>query len=304
MQLQAQSPSQLVERPPGPIIIRSYAPPALAPIQMENSERLHSLIRAGKLYLTLQDAIAVAIENNLDLEVNRYGPTNAYWSLKRQQAGGALPGVPSTNTVVNQATSGQGVAGSQLAAGVSSGNNGQGGGGGSQTISQIGPVTPNLDPVFQTTNVFSHLTIPQANTVQSQTAALINTRHIYNNLLQQGLLSGGVLQVTGNESYLKENSPTNNLNPSFAPIGQVYLRHQLLNSFGTGVNSRFIRIAEKNIGAARETFRSQLLNLVSSVVNQYWDLVTSNNELKVRRDAQDMSQKFLNDTLEQILAVM
>ncbi len=298
--LLAQSPGQRVEKPRGPIVVRSYEPPALAPIQMQNSPRLHSLIRGGKLYLTMQDAIAVAIENNLDLEVNRYGPTNAFWSLKRQRAGGALPGVPSSNSVVNQATSGQGVAGSQLAAGVGGGSSGSGGGGGSQTISQIGPVTPNLDPVYQTTNLYSHQTIPQANTVQSQTSALVDTRHIYNNLVQQGLLSGGVVQVTANESYLKENSPSNNLNPSLAPVGQIYIRHQLLNSFGTGVNSRFIRIAEKNVGAARETFRSQLLNLVSNVVNQYWDLVTSNNTLKVRRESQTMSQKFFDDTMEQI----
>ncbi len=299
-QIFAQGPAQLVQPPNHWILIRPYEPPTLPPVRMENSGRLASLIRAGKLYLTVQDAIAAAIENNLDLEVDRYGPTNAYWNLKRQRAGGALPGVPSGNTVANQATSGQGVLGSQVAAGVSNGGGGGNGGGGSQTISQIGPITPNLDPVFQTTNAYSHQTFPQANTVQSQTPALIDTRHIYNNLVQQGLISGGVVQVTGNESYLAENSPSNNLNPSLAPVAQIYVRHQFLNSFGVGVNSRFIRIAEKNIGGARETFRSQLLNLVSSVVNQYWDLVTSSNELDVRRRALEVAQKFQDDTMQQV----
>jgi outer membrane protein len=296
----AQGPEQVVVPSRSSILIRPYEPPTLPPIRTENSQLLQSLIRAGKLYLTVQDTIAAAVENNLDLEVDRYGPTNAFWNLKRQRGGGALPGVPSGNTVANQATSGQGVAGSQLAAGVSSGGGGGTGGGGSQTISQIGPITPNLDPVFQTTDLYSHQTSPQANTVQSQTPALIDTRHIYNNLVQQGLLSGGVVQITGNESYLAENSPSNNLNPSLAPVAQIYIRHQFLNSFGVGVNSRFIRVAEKNIGAARETFRLQLLNLVSNVVNQYWDLVTSTDELEVRRRALEVAQTFQNDTMEQV----
>ena len=59
-QLNAQGPSQLVEKPQGPVVIRWYQSPELPPIQMENTERLHTLIRGGKLYLTMQDAIAVA----------------------------------------------------------------------------------------------------------------------------------------------------------------------------------------------------------------------------------------------------
>ncbi len=73
-QLMAQAPQQRVEPPHAPIFIRSYEGSRLAPLEMKNSDRLRSLIRAGKLYLTVQDAIAVAIENNLDLEIDRYGP--------------------------------------------------------------------------------------------------------------------------------------------------------------------------------------------------------------------------------------
>src|SRR5579862_353326 len=126
-QLMAQGPQQRVEPPHAPIFIRSYEGARLAPLEIKNSDRLRSLIRAGKLYLTLQDAIALAIENNLDLEVDRYGPLNAEWQLERQQAGGPLRGVTGGNTLANQNTSGQGVAGSQVAAGLSSG----GGNGGS-----------------------------------------------------------------------------------------------------------------------------------------------------------------------------
>ncbi len=299
-QLPAQELPQVVMRPQAPIFWRPYLGATLPPVQLKNSNRLYGLIRAGKLYLTVQDAIAAAIENNLDLEVSRYGPVAAQWNLERLQAGGALPGVSGANTLVSQVTSGQGVAGSQLSAGVGNGGGGGGGGGTNAVVSQIGPITPNLDPVLQHATIFSHATTPQANTTQSQTNALVDVTHRYNTLVQEGLLSGGTVQVSANDSYLKENAPTNILNPSVAPVVQVFVRHNFLQGFGVGVNSRFIRVAEKQIGAAGETFRSQLLNLVSNVLNLYWGLVSNNDDLRVRRQALDAAQKFLDDTKKQI----
>src|ERR1041384_2485120 len=84
-QVDAQQP--FVELPAGRRLIRDYKPANLPPIAIANSQRLHGLIRAGKLYLTLQDAIGLAIENNLDLQVARYGPLNAEWSLRRSEGG-------------------------------------------------------------------------------------------------------------------------------------------------------------------------------------------------------------------------
>jgi outer membrane protein len=299
-QLSAQSSPQLVEKPHAPILWRPYLGAKVPPARLKNSNRLYDLIRGGKFYLTVQDAIAVAIENNLDLEVNRYGPVSAEWNLERAQAGGALPGVTGGNTVANQAASGQGVVGSQVSAGLSSGGGGGGGSGTNAVVSQVGPITPNLDPLVQNVTAFSHSTSPQSNQSQSQTLALVDVRHNFNNLFQAGLLSGGTVQVAANESYLQENAPTNILNPSVAPVVQIFIRHNFLQGFGVGVNSRFIRVAEKQIGAASETFRSQLLNLIASVLNLYWDLVTNNEDLKVRQRALDAAQKFLDDTKQQI----
>jgi outer membrane protein TolC len=269
-------------------------------VNLSNSNHLHSLIRAGHLYLTVQDAIALAIENNLDLEVDRYGPLNAEWMLERADAGGPLRGVPSGSALVNQSTSGQGVLGSQQAAGLSTTNTGTSGGTGGAIISQIGPVTQTLDPALQNATVFSHVTTPQPIVIQSQTAALIDTHHVFNTFVQEGFLSGGYVQVSANESYLKENALTDVLNPSVAPVVQIYVRHNLLQGFGAGVNSRFIRVARKNLQGAQETFRSQLLNVVSNVLNLYWDLVTDQDDLAVRQRAVDQAQKFYDDTRQQI----
>src|SRR5580700_10216487 len=296
----AEEPPQTVEQAPGPLLVRSYLPTSTPPVELRNSDHLHSLIRAGRLYLTVQDAIAVAIENNLDLEVDRYGPLNAEWLLQRAAAGGPLRGVTNGSTLVNQATSGQGVAGSQAAAGLSQNNTGTAGGNGGAIISQIGPVTQTLDPALQNATVFSHVTTPEPITIQSGTAALVDTHHVVNTLLQQGLLSGGYVQVSANESYLKENAATDLLNPSVAPVVQIYIRHNLLQGFGTGVNGRFIRVAQKNLQGAQETFRSQLLNVVANVLNLYWDLVTDHDGLTVRQRAVDQAQKFYDDTRKQI----
>lgn len=81
---------------------------------------------------------------------------------------------------------------------------------------------------------------------------------------------------------------------------QIYLRHNLLQGLGTGVNGRFIRVAQKNIQAAQETYRSQLLNVVVNVLNLYWDLVTDDDDLAVRQRAVDQAQKFYDDTRKQI----
>jgi len=295
----AQQSPIVVERPKAPVVVRPYLPPTVPPIELKNSGRLQQLIRAGKLYLTLQDAISLAIENNLDLEVDRYGPLLAEWTLERMRAGGPLRGVTSGNSLVNQVTSGQGVVGSEVSAGLAS-TGGGGNGGGSAVISQIGPVTQNLDTVLQNATAFSHSTAPQPNAVVSQTFSLINTNYLFNSFVQQGLLTGGYVQLTANDSYLKQNAPTDTVNPSVAAVAQIYLRHNFLNSFGTAVNSRFIRVAERNVNGAHETFRSQLLNLVASVLNLYWDLAANYEFLKVRQRAVDAAQKLYDDTRSQI----
>jgi outer membrane protein TolC len=298
-QVNAQESPVAVERPTGPVFVRPYLTATVPPIQLGNSDRVHQLLRGGKLYLTLQDAIALAIENNLDLEVDRYGPLLAEWTLERMHAGGPLKGVTSGNSVVNQLTSGLGVLGSEYSAGLV-GNSGGGGGGGNAVISQIGPITQNLDPVLQSATAFSHTTAPQTDAAISQTVSLISTSYVFNSFVQQGLLTGGYVQIASNNQYLKQNAPTDTINPAEAGIAQVYFRHNLLNSFGTAVNSRFIRVAEKNVTGSHETFRSQLLNQVANVLNLYWDLVADREFLKVRQRAVDAAQKFYDDTNSQI----
>jgi len=267
-QLGAQQP--FVEAPKGPSDIRWYRTPTLSPAIITNSQRLKSLIREGKIYLSLQDAIALAIENNLDLQVARYGPLEAEWTLKRQEGGGPLRGSTGGNSLTNQAVSGQGVIGTVQSAGLSSGSgSGSSGSSNSGSIQQIGPVTPNLDTFFVNQSFWAHKTQPLPYTFAGVSAD-VEQNDVYNSFFQQGLLTGGIAQFSFNQSYLNESAAGDVLNPSDAPVMQIYARQNLLNSFGIGVNSRYIRVAQLNVGGARETFRQQLLSLLATVVNQYW----------------------------------
>jgi outer membrane protein TolC len=300
-------PTLAQEMPPGPaklqvmVPLRWYEAPAVAPIRLNNSSRLYNLIRAGNLYLSAQDAVALAIENNLGLEVDRYGPLLAQSALERSRAGGPLRGVPSGNSQVSSVNSGVGVNGTIASAGLSSGGgSGGGGGGGNATIQQIGAVTPNLDPVLQSTINFSHLTQPQANQSVSQTTSLVQGIRQYNTTVQEGTLTGGTFSYRNYQQHFQENAPTDLLNPVSAPRMDLIFRQNLLQGFGVALNNRFIRVAQINLTTSRESFRASLLNLVTSVLNLYWDYVSANDELKLRQHAVALTEKFAEDTKYEI----
>jgi outer membrane protein TolC len=291
---------QTVDRPTGPVIIRPYQSPTVAPVNLRNSARIQNFIRAGRIYLSAQDAIALAIENNLDLEVERYNGVLAEWAIERAQAGGPIRGVPSGSSQIGQVASGQGINGSQASLGLSSNTGGSATASGNAIVQQIGAVTPNLDPVLLNTSVFSHTTYPQSNSVQSQTSALVDSVRTYSTSVQEGFLTGGYVRLTAADSYLKENTVTDSLNPSVAPRGQIYVQHALLQGFGINVNDRFIRVALNNKAAADATFRSRLINVVTEVLNLYWDLVSDEQDLQAKQKARDVAQKFADDTRKQI----
>jgi outer membrane protein TolC len=299
--LPAQEVPPTVTRPQVMIPIRDYMAPVIAPIRLTNSQRLYTLMRAGNLYLSAEDALALAIENNLNLEISRYNPQLADSALERAKAGGPIRGVPGGQSSISTVNSGIGVNGAAAAAGVSTGGGGGGGGGnGTTTIQQVGAITPNLDPNLQSTTYFSHQTFPQANTVLSGISAVVDSSRANNTVLQQGTLTGGNISFRGADQYLNENAPTNLLNPTNAPRMELTLRQNLLQGFGVKLNNRGIRIAEINAVSARQSFRSDMLGLVSNVLNLYWDYVAARDELKLRERALVVTEKFRDDTRYEI----
>jgi outer membrane protein len=298
--LYAQGP--VIDKPSAPIFWRPYLPPILHPARMTNTERIHSLMRGGKLYLTLQDAIALAIENDLNLEVGRNGPLNAEWALERAQSGAAPRGVSSSQGQIGGADAGLGALGNASAAGVSIGgaSTSSGGGNGGVTTSQIGTTAQPLDPTLQNQSSFTHGSLPQATQALTGVPAFVYGQRIYSTNLQQGLETGGYVQFRSYEQHLNENSPGDNYNPGSGPYLQLYAQIPVFQGRGIAVNTRQVKVAVNNRIAARDTFRSQLETLVSSVVTQYWDLVSAGDTRKARQDAADISAKFYEDTKGQI----
>jgi len=214
-------------------VARWYQTPEVRDSRQGNSPRLRSLVQAGQLRLTLADAIALAIENNLNLEAARYGPLLAESALKRAEAGGPVRGVPSASAQVSSVNAGVGVNGSTASAGLGGGGNGgNGGSNGGASIQQIGAITPNLDPIVQNTTTFSHLSQPLANTIVAGTSALVQSTHTYTTSYRQGLLSGGFFQILDYQQSLAENAPTNSLNPA---NGQTWWREELNTAGDYGV---------------------------------------------------------------------
>ncbi len=288
-------------RPAAPVLWRPYLAPEVPPVRLGNSERLRTLIRAGKLYLTAQDAIALALENNIDIEVARYNPILAEWRVQRAEAGGALPGVPSGASQAGSVAAGQGVLGSQQAAGVSSaGGNGGRGGTANASISQIGPVTQTLDPIFQQATTFSHKSIPQPNLTQSLTPVLVTDERIYSGSVQEGFLSGGSITGTFNNHYLKENSPSDVLNPSSAATLSVQVQHSFLRGFGVAVNARTITIAKINLETTDLTFKTQVISTVTNVLSAYYSLVADHEDVKAKTSALQAAQNFVEDTRKRV----
>jgi outer membrane protein TolC len=288
-------------RPQGAVIVRPYLPVNVPPVRLGNSERIAPLVRAGMLYLTAQDAIALALENNIDIELSRYNPFISEWNLERAQAGGALPGVPSGASQAGQVATGQGVSGSQAAANVASpGGTTTTGRTANATISQIGPVTPNLDPIIQATTTFTHVSSPQPDAVQSEVVNLIQATHVYTGSYQQGLISGGIVTVNYSDHYLSENAPTDVLNPTVAPSLALEIQYNFLRGFGVAANSRTITVARMNLKTSELNFKNQVIGVVSQVLSAYYNLAANDQDLRAKRNALETAQTFVNDVKRQI----
>jgi outer membrane protein len=287
-------------RPTQSIFLRNYLPVQVPAIRLANSTRFGSLLRAGNLYLTVQDAIALALENNIDIEVARYDHTVAEWNLERAQAGGALPGVPSGASAASSVANGQGVAGSQAAAGVSATAGSGGPGGSNSTIAQIGPTTQTLDPILQGSAVFAHKTTPEYDSVQSVTSVLISDSRVYSSSYQQGFLAGGSVTVGYTEHYLNENAASDVLNPSVAPSLSLSFQQNFLRGFGTAVGGRTIDVRRMNIGISDLNFRTTVDSSIVNVLNAYYALAGDDEALKAKQAALTAARDFLNDNRKRV----
>jgi outer membrane protein TolC len=277
----------------------AYRGKTVPPPNMSNSSRLDSLIRDGKLYLSLQDAIDLALENNLDIVIARYNLPIAQMDVQRTQAGGSVRGV---NTGVVSGTpggAGVGVFGSGSGAGAGGTSSGAGGAGAGAS----GLVTSTLGTG---TSVSTYDPNISANTYTDHTTQLLPNRTLYgvpvihaNTILgnlqySQAFPTGSALQVAWDSNRQTTNSPNQTLNPQLNSYIQVYMQQQLLAGFGLGPNLRFLRIAKTNQKVSGIAFRAQIIATVTQICDLYWDLVSAYDDEQVG----ERSMEFASQTLE------
>jgi outer membrane protein TolC len=266
---------------------------------LANSPRLDRLVRDGKLYLSLKDAIDLALENNLDLAIARYNLPIADTDLLRTRGGGSFRGV---NTGVVQGTPGGGVGGYGAGApgagagGTTGGAGGAGAGASGLVQSTLGAGTPisSYDPALSVNAGIEHLTLPQSSAVLYNVPSLqLNTAQV-NVLYSQAFASGTSVSFEFNNNRQTTNSPEIFLSPALNSYYRFTFQQQLLAGFGFGPNLRYIRIAKNNKKISDIAFKDQVIATVTQIENIYWDLVDAYQQASVN----EQSLAFANQTLE------
>jgi len=275
-----------------------YQPRSVPPINLTNSSRLESLVRGGNLYLSAQDVVALAIENNIDVEVQRYGPLLAREVLRRAQAGGALRSVGVGVAAGPQSVSLQGVSVNAGGAAVTTAGAGVSSGGG--IVTQLGPGIPGLDPTVSAFANFQHLSIPQSNTILTGTTGLIEDIRTYQAQYLQSWAFGLSAQFTYSSQYTKVNSQLFSLNPYTSGFLDLQITQNLLQGFGSAVNGRNIRVQKNNLKVTDLQFKSQLITTISAVLNLYWDLVSYFQDVHAREEEVRTAQQLLEDNKRQV----
>ncbi len=285
-----------------PHVLQPYMPRQLAEPVLGNSPRIDSLMRDGKVYLSIDDAVALALENNLDLEIARYNLNIADADYLRAKSGASILGV---NTGIVQNTPGGGVGG--LGGTVGSGTGGTtvaAGGAGSGTnglVSStlgIGSTITSFDPQLTGTLQFDK-SDAESVSVFSPVPIIAQNTYTANFAYTQGFEWGGALTGAFNNTHLTTNNPTSLLTPQLGSSFQFRFTQNLLQGFGFLPNTRFIRIAKNNREISDVAFRLQIITTVDQIENMYWDLVYAYENVRVQQESLTYMQKALNDAQRQ-----
>jgi outer membrane protein TolC len=283
----------------------AYWPSRVPEPQLANSPLLNQLIRDGKLYLSLKDAIRLALEDNLDIAIARYNLPIADTDILRTQAGGVFRGV---NTGVVQGTPGGGVGGFGAGApgagagGTTSGAGGAGAGASGLVQSTLGTGTPvsSYDPAIIGTIGAEHQTTPLASLqVYGVPLLQLNTGQA-NFGYSQSFGTGTTVSVVFNSYRQTTNSPFFNLSPALGSMYRFSFQQQLLAGFGFGPNLRYLHIANNNKKISDIAFKSQIIATVTQIANMYWDLVNAYEQSEVNEKSLGFAQQSLDNAKKQL----
>jgi outer membrane protein len=271
--------------------------------RLGNTARLDDILRDGKIYLSLSDAVTLALENNYDIAIARINLDIADTDLLRARAGSSLRGV-STGLVQNT-LGGQtqtiltGGGPGATSAGV--GGGGTGVGGIVVSTNGGGPIPENLDPVLTGQLEYEATSTPQSNLLFSGGLSTLTTdTSTYNFNYVQGFLTGTQLTVGFNNTRVTTNNPFSNYSPDLTTSFRATATQHLLQGFGPGVNGRFILQAKNDRRITDSAFRQQLLYTVNQVENIYWSLVSAYEDEQAKERALTQSTQLTADNRKQL----
>jgi outer membrane protein len=294
-------PASHFPNPIGPYKARTLAPPNLA-----NTARIDQLMHDGKLYLSLNDAVALALENNLDIAIARYNLNIADTDVLRSKAGAAILGVP-LGIVQNTPGGGVGGVGAQIGSGsggTTLGAAGAGAGAAGLTGSTLGlgPQLNSFDPILTGTLQEDHFKQQATNPFQGVPlpGTLVQNTGTVNFGYQQEFTWGTNLNVSFTNARGTTNSAIQSLSPQLVSGFKATFTQHLLQGFGFAANTRFIRIAKNNRELSDVAFRLQIITTVDQIENMYWDLVYAYENLRVKQESLTFSEKTLSDTKKQV----
>ncbi len=275
--------------------INMYRPTTIAKASFFNSVRLTDLVRNGKIYLSLSDAIALALENNYDIAIARYYLDIADLDLLRAKAGSGLRGVGASvlqNTLggTSQTLSASGAPGG--ATGATTGSSGL-----VVSTDGTGPTPANEDPVLTGTIQLERAESPQSGPLSPR--AFTNTDQ-YNFNYSQGFLTGAALTVGWNNSRTTTTNYFSSYSPQLSSSFKAQLTQPLLQGAGIWINRRFVHEAILDRRITDSTFRQQILSTVNQVENIYWVVVSAYEDVQAKERALQQSTQVDTDTRKQL----
>ncbi|MGA1983812.1 MAG: TolC family protein [Acidobacteriaceae bacterium] len=286
---------------PNPLKI--FTPTSVPLPRLGNTPRLDQLLRDGKIYLSLSDAVVLALENNFDIAIARINLDIADTDILRAKAGGTLRGVSTGLVTDTLGGSGTTVTGGGGPGGTSSGAGGGGTGAGGLVLSTSGggPLPENLDPTLTANVEYESLDQQQSNLLFSGGKSVLFTdTSTYNFGYQEGFLTGTNLGVTFNNSRVSTNNPFTDYSPSITTSFRATATQHLLQGFGWGINGRFIVQAKNDRRITDSAFRQQLLYTVNQIENIYWGLVSAYEDEQAKERALAQSSQLNEDNKRQL----
>jgi outer membrane protein len=279
----------------------SYRAPEVGQIDTKNTQRLYDLMRAGNIYLSLSDAIALAIENNLDVQMTRYQIPIAQTDVLRAKGGGTLRGITASTTELPTGVGGPAspllttpASGTAPAAAVpsnlfnlalvTSASTTQSVSATSPIATAAGPPIPQYDPVIAGNAMWSHQTTLEPDTLTTGNTVFVSNNKTAGLNLQQGFSTGTQYMLGFTGTSQSSNSVRDNYNPYSTGMLGLTVTQPLLRGFGIALNRRFITIAKNDKKISDLNFRQQIINVIYGISRLYYDLVALADDVRVKQE--------------------